>query len=157
PLYLVRGVAVRPGPTCRRSRPHLSAHIRARRAVLVVVVLHAPLPASPAATNVSRRRCDRGLYHRSWGGLGVLLLGPRHLRAEELWPCRRRHRADHVPCWIRCLPPRGCRLRSNVERAASRTRLPRPRRLTPAMPRRDRVKGVELGETLRGRQVRRLR
>src|SRR3954452_19362881 len=41
--------------------------------------------------------------------LVVLLLGPGHVGAEELWPRRRRHRADHLPRRLRCLSPRGRR------------------------------------------------
>jgi uncharacterized BrkB/YihY/UPF0761 family membrane protein len=44
---------------------------------------------------------------------------------KKLWPRRRRHCADYLPRWLRCLSPCGRGLRSDVERVASRTRVAR--------------------------------
>src|SRR6476646_7119175 len=108
-------MALRQGPARRRSRSHLPAYVRVRRALLVVVDLHAFVSKSSAATTLPCWGGNRSLHHRSWNRVFVLLLGPGHLRAEELWPRRRRLGADYLPRRLWCLSPCGRGLRSNVE------------------------------------------
>src|SRR2546423_1837532 len=131
-------MALRQGPPGRRSRSRLPAHVRVCRALLVVVDLHALVPASPLASTLPCWTGNRSLHYRARSGLVVRLLGAGHLRAGELWPCRRRHCVDYVPRWLRCLSSCGRRFRSDVERIAGRTRLPRqptrPRLTTPHSP-----------------------
>src|SRR3954453_20151147 len=77
----------------------------------------------PTTANVPCRRRNGKLHHRSWSGLGVLLLGSGHLRAEELRAGQRRHRADHLPRRLRRVSPCRRGLRAYVERMARRARL----------------------------------
>jgi hypothetical protein len=85
-LHLGRARALRQGAARRRPTSHLPAHVRARRALLVVLgVLH-PVPPGRAAAAPARRHRDRRLPHGTRGGVLVPLLGPGHLGQDSYGP-----------------------------------------------------------------------